>query len=298
MAYNFLDCNRDQMYFLPILIRGWLPKGHLVWFILDAVKEFALTPFFREYRANGWGRAAYEPRMMVSLLLYAYRQGIRSSREIERACEVDVAFRMITGNQKPDYSTICRFRKENEQELADLFTVVLRLCVKAGLVKVGVLALDGTKMKGNASLAANWTYGYLEREVKRMLQEAEERDAQEDALYGKGRRGDELPRELRERESRLARLKEAKAQLDQQAQEKAALQEEEIEVRKEEEKSTGKKKRGRKPKEPAGTPEEKTKANLTDLDSRIMKTRNRYVQGYKAQAMVTKDQIIVAAEVT
>jgi len=190
---------------------GLVAQNHLAWFILDAVKEFDLTPFYRKYRADGWGRAAYEPGMMVSLLLYAYCLGIRSSRQIERACVVDVAFRVITANQKPDYSTICRFRKENEEKRADLFTAVLQLCAQAGLVKVGVVALDGTKMKGNASLAANRTYKYLEEEVKRMLQEAEEKDAQEDALYGEGRRGDELPAQLANRESRLARLKEAKA---------------------------------------------------------------------------------------
>lgn len=122
----------------------------------------------------------------MSLLLYAYCLGIRSSRQIERACVVDVAFRVITANQKPDYSTICRFRKENEEKLADLFTAVLQLCAQAGLVKVGVVALDGTKMKGNASLAANRTYKYLEEEVKRMLQEAEEKDAEEDALLRRG----------------------------------------------------------------------------------------------------------------
>ena len=148
MAYNFLESNRDQMYLMPISIRDWLPENHLAWFILDAVKEFDLTSFYRKYRADGWGRAAYEPGMMVSLLLYAYCLGICSSRQIERACEVDVAFRVITANQKPDYSTICRFRKENEEKLADLFTAVLQLCEQAGLVNVGVVALDGTKMKG------------------------------------------------------------------------------------------------------------------------------------------------------
>jgi len=216
----------------------------------------------------------------VSLLLYAYSLGIRSSRQIERACEVDVSFRVITANQRPDYSTICRFRKENEEELAKLFTVVLELCAEAGLVKVGVVALDGTKMKGNASLAVNRTYDYLEKEVKRMLQEADEADAKEDVLYGKERRGDELPQELAYRESRLARLREAKAQLEQQAQEKAAVQEAKL-------------------KEPDKHPDaKKAKANLTDLDSRIMKTRNGHIQGYNGQAVVTNGQIIVAAEVT
>jgi len=299
MAYNVLDCNRDQMYLLPVSIRDWLPEGHLAWFIIDVVKEFDVTSFYRKHRSDGWGRAAYEPMMMVSLLLYAYSLGIRSSRQIERACEVDVSFRVITANQRPDYSTICRFRKENEEELAKLFTVVLELCAEAGLVKVGVVALDGTKMKGNASLAVNRTYDYLEKEVKRMLQEADEADAKEDVLYGKERRGDELPQELAYRESRLARLRKAKAQLEQQAQEKAAVQEAKLKARREEEQATGEKKRGRKLKEPDKHPDaKKAKANLTDLDSRIMKTRNGHIQGYNGQAVVTKGQIIVAAEVT
>lgn len=122
------------MYLMPVSIRDWLPENHLAWFILDAVKEFDLTSFYRKYCADGWGRAAYELGMMVSLLLYAYCLGIRSSRQIERACVVDVAFRVITANQKPDYSTICRSRKENEEKLADLFTAVLQLCAQAGLV--------------------------------------------------------------------------------------------------------------------------------------------------------------------
>ncbi len=299
MAYNFLDSNREQMYLLAVSIRDWLPEGHLAWFIIDVVKEFDLTSFYRKHRSDGWGRAAYEPGMMVTLLLYAYSLGIRSSRQIERGCEVDVSFRVITANQRPDYSTICRFRKENEQELAKLFTVVLELCVEAGLVKVGVVALDGTKMKGNTSLAANRTYAYLKKEVEKMLREAEEKDAQEDALYGKGRRGDELPQELAQREGRLARLREAKAQLEQQAQEKAAVQEAKIKARREEEQATGEKKRGRKLKEPDKNPDpKKAKANFTDIDSRIMKTRNGHLQGYNAQAVVTKEQIIVAAEVT
>ena len=162
MPYNFLECNRDQMYLMPVSMREWLPEDHLAWFIIDAVKEIDLTPFYRKYRSDGWGRAAYAPEMMVSLLLYAYSLGIRSSRQIERACVVNVDFRVITANQKPDYTTLCRFRKENEKELAELFTAVLELCVQAGLVNVGVVALDGTKMKGNTSLAANRTYEYLD----------------------------------------------------------------------------------------------------------------------------------------
>ena len=298
MGYNFIECERDQMYLLPVSMRDWLSEDHLAWFILDAVQEMDLSRFYRRYRSDGWGRAAYEPGMMVSLLLYAYCVGIRSSRRIEKSCEVDVAFRVITANQQPDYSTVCRFRKEFEKELGDLFTEVLRLCVAAGLVKVGLLALDGTKIKGNASLAANRSYEYLHKKVERMLGEAEAVDAEEDALYGRDRRGDELPSELAHQESRLAALRRAKQEIERQAQEKADEERAKIEVRREEERISGKKKRGRKPKEPQESPNPKAKANLTDPHSRIMKTPHGYIQGYNAQAMVTKEQIIVSAEVT
>ena len=298
MGYNFIECERDQMYLLPISMRDWLPEDHLAWFILDAVQEMDLSPFYRRYRSDGWGRAAYEPGMMVSLLLYAYCVGIRSSRRIEKSCEVDVAFRVITANQQPDYSTVCRFRKEFEKELGDLFTEVLRLCVVAGLVEVGLLSVDGTKIKGNASLAANRSYEYLRKKVERMLGEAEAVDAEEDALYGRDRRGDELPSELAHQESRLAALRRAKQEIERQAQEKTDEERAKIEARREEERTSGKKKRGRKPKEAQESPNPRANANLTDPHSRIMKTPHGYIQGYNAQAMVTKEQIIVSAEVT
>ena len=169
--------------------------------------------------------------MMVSLLLYAYCLGVRSSRQIERACEVDVAFRVIAGNLKPDYSTICRFRSENEESLGVLFTEVLRLCAEAGLVKAGVVALDGTKIKANASLAANRTQEHIEEEVRKMLAEAREKDEEEDRLLGKDYRGDELPEELRDRKSRLARLKECRERLEREKEEKVQYQAEQIESR-------------------------------------------------------------------
>ena len=222
--------------------------------------------------------------MMVSLLLYAYCLGVRSSRQIERACEVDVAFRVITGNLKPDYSTICRFRSENERELGKLFTEVLRLCAEAGLVKAGVVALDGTKIKANASLSANRTQEHIEEEVRKMPAEARERDGEEDRLFGKDSRGDEIPEELKDRRSRLARLQECRERL----------------AREKEEEAAGHKKRGRKLKEVAEVLQEraKAKANVTAPDSRIMKTRAGYIQGYNAQAAVDRGQIIFAADVT
>jgi len=211
---------------------------------------------------------------------------------------------VIAANQVPDHSTIARFRKDNEQALAALFTEVLRLCAEAGMVKVGVVALDGTKMKANASLEANRTYSSIEEEVRRMLEEAQAQDSEEDRLYGSGRRGDELPEGLQDRGERLRRLKQAKERLEGEAAEEAARQAEKIEKRAQEEKKTGRKKRGRKPKAPDDTPQAGAKANITDPESRIMKTRTGYLQGYtilaqgNAQAVVTRDQMIVSADVT
>lgn len=255
-------------------------------------------------RADGWGNAAYEPSMMVSLMLYAYCLGERSSRRIERlpcarmVCERDIAFRLITGNQAPDHSTIARLRQGHEEALAALFTQVLRLCAKAGLVKAGVVALDGMKIKANASLSANRTYAWLEEEVRRMLSEAEAKDAEEDELYGPSRRGDELPEELKDPGKRLARLREAKERPERESAAEAAQQAERIEKRVEEEEKTGRKKCDRKPKEPDDTPQAGEKANVTDPESRIMKTRTGYVQGFNTQVVVTKDQLILAADVT
>jgi transposase len=257
-----------------------------------------LDEFYRMHRTDGWGNAAYEPSMVVSLLLYAYCVGERSSRRIERLCERDIAFRLITGNQAPDHCTIARFRQGCEEALAALFTQVLRLCAEAGLVKAEVVALDGTKIKANASLAANRTYAWLEEEVRRMLSEAEAKDAEEDELYRPGRRRDEFPEELKDPGKRLALLREAKERLEREAAAEAAQQAEMIEKRVEGEEKTGRKKRGRKPKELDDTPQAEAKANVTDPESRIMKTRTGYVQGYEARVVATKDQLILAADVT
>jgi len=296
--YNFIPIEREQDLLLPPSLKEWLPEHDLAWFIIDAVSHMNLKQFYTRYRSDGCGNAAYDPEMMVSLLLYAYCLGVRSSREIERHCERDIAFRVITANQRPDHSTLARFRQANEQELSALFTEVLQLCNKAGLVKVGLVALDGTKVKANASLGTNRTYGWIEEKVQEMLEEAADKDKEEDKLYGENRRGDELPEDLQDREKRLERLKEAKARLEQEAKESAAQQAEKIKKREEEEKKSGKKKRGRKPKQPEDKPQPESKANMTDPESRIMKTRTGYVQGYNAQAVVTEDQIIVAADVT
>ena len=300
MGYNLIGCNREQMYLMPVSLQDWLREDHLAWFVVDAVEAMDLSKFYLKYRSDGWGRAAYAPQLMVSLLLYAYCVGVRSSRQIERACEVDVAFRVIAGNLKPDYSTICRFRSENEEELGMLFTEVLRLCAEAGLVKAGVVVLDGTKMKANASFSANRTQEHIEEEVRKMLAEAREKDEEEDRLFGKDSRGDEMPEDLKDRRSQLARLKECRDRLAREEEEKVVAQLERMEKREAEEVAAGHKKRGRKPKEVSKVlaAAAKLKANVTEPDSRIMKTRQGYIQGYNAQAVVDKEQLILAADVT
>ena len=213
MAMNFIGCDRDQVFLMPPSLREWVPEGHLVWTVLDAVAEMDLGAFYASYRADGHGRPAYEPSMMVALLLFAYARGNRSSRAIERACVEDVAFRVVAGNLVPDHSTIADFRVRHEAALAELFTGVLGLCRQAGLVSVGVIAIDGTKVAANASREANRSYGQIAREI---LAEAAETDRREDELYGEAR-GDELPEQLRTSAGRRAALREAKAKLEREA---------------------------------------------------------------------------------
>jgi transposase len=210
MAPNFIECGREQGFLMPPSLLDWVPEDHLVWTILGSVEEMELGAFYADYRADGHGRPAYDPKMMVALLLYAYAKGNRSSRGIERACVEDVAYRVICSNHVPDHSTIAEFRVRHEQALADLFGEVLGLCRAAGLVRVGVVAIDGTKVAASASRDANRSYEQIARE---MLEEARRIDEAEDELYGEAR-GDELPERLRTREGRRAALREAKRQLD------------------------------------------------------------------------------------
>ena len=194
---------------MPPSLREWVPEGHLVWTVLDAVGELDLSAIYADYRDDGRGRPAYEPSMMVALLLYAYARGNRSSRGIERACVEDVAYRVVTGNLAPDHSTIAEFRCRHERPLGEVFSGVLGLCARAGLASVGVVAIDGTKMAANASTNANREFGQIAREI---LAEAAEIDRREDELYGSAR-GDELPEQLRTREGRRQALREAKERL-------------------------------------------------------------------------------------
>ena len=213
MPQNFLACDREQELLLPPSLREWLPEDHLAWFVIDAVAAMDLAAFYAAYRADGHGRAAHDPAMMVALLLYAYAIGERSSRRIERRCVEDVAARVICANQRPDHTTIARFRQRHEAALAGLFGEVLALCAEAGLVQVGVVAIDGTKVHANASQHATRSYEEIAREI---LAEADAVDAAEDEQFGE-RRGDELPPELATAQGRRGWLREAKRRLDEQA---------------------------------------------------------------------------------
>jgi transposase len=320
MAQNFLVCDRDQELLLPPSLREWLPEGHLAWFVIDAVAALDLGAFFAVYRDNGQGRAAHDPAMMVALLLYSYALGERSSRRIERRCVEDVATRVICANQRPDHTTIARFRQRHETALAGLFGEVLALCAESGLVRVGVIAVDGTKVHANASERATRGYEGIAREI---LDAAAAVDAEEDERFGDAR-GDELPSELATGQGRQKWLRDAKRRLDERrAQEakpiprsrperlkeaKRRLDEEHRVVCRaneayEDYRRQGRMKNGRrlgahsppKPYEPPERPE--GKINVTDPDSRNVKTPRGWVQGYNAQAVTTEDQIVIAAEV-
>jgi hypothetical protein len=236
--------------------------------------------------------------MMVALLLYAYSIGLRSSRRIERACQVDVAFRVICANVFVDHTTIARFRQRHEQALKSLFSASLRLCAKAGMATVGVVAVDGTKIGAPASLQANRTKEVIEAEVEAMFAEAAAADAADDAEFGSAR-GDEPPAALRGRADRRRRFARAKELLDEELAAERQAHERHLGERAATEAERGKKLRGRKPKAPqdkAGyTP---SKVNTTDPESKVMSTANGFVQGYNAQAVANQDQVIVAAEVT
>ena len=298
MPQNFLGCDREQELLLPPSLREWLADDHLAWLVLDVVGELDLADFYGAYRADGHGRAAHDPSMMVALLLYSYALGQRSSRGIERRCREDVPTRVICANQVPDHTTIARFRARHQDALASTFTQVLALCARAGLVSVGVVAVDGTAMAANASREATRGYPAIRQEVDRILDEAAQVDAAEDAEHGPAR-GDELPAELSDRRSRLERLRRCRQELEvEQAKVEAAYQAN-LRWRADWEAEHGRKLGGRKPFAPDLDGLAKRSINTTDPDSRtIIRTGKTAVQGYNAQAVATAEQIIVAADVT
>jgi transposase len=297
MAQNFLVCDREQELLLPPSLREWLAEDHLAWFVLDAVEVIDLRVFYADYRDDGWGRAAHDPAMMVALLLYAYAVGERSSRAIERRCREDVAFRVICANRVPDHATIARFRVRHEQALAGIFTEVLALCARAGLVSVGVVALDGSLISGNASPDATRSYASIRAEVDAMLAQAAAADAEEDERFGEAR-GDELPAALADRGSRLERLRRCREELEREEAETQAAYAANLAWRAEWEAEHGRKLTGRKPTPPDPESLAKRRANTTDPDTRMMKrVGGKSVQGYNAQVVASPEQIILAAHV-
>jgi transposase len=326
VARGFRPVDRETGFLLPPDIRDWLPAGHLAWLLIDAVETLDLTALISTYRLGGRGRRAYDPTMMLTLLIYAYCCGQSSSRQIERLCEHDTAFMVITGNQRPDHDTIAAFRARHREAFKDLFTQVLALCREAGLVQVGTIAVDGSKFAANASSRANRTAAGIERAlgtrgggeggsgqgefdlglvVEQRLAAAEGVDAAEDAEHGPGRRGDEPPEEMNDPGRRRARFAQARdkiqardaaAAADQQA--RQARYEQATAARETHRSEHGAYPKGRPPTPPAAAePGKPTRANTTDPDSRPLRTARGFLQGFNAQAVVSNDQIVLAVEV-
>ena len=226
MPQNFIEGQREQGFLLPPDVREWLPADHLAWFVIDAVADMNLDAFYAAYRADGHGRAAYEPSLIVALILYAFATGVRSSRAIERHCRQDVAYRVITGNLVPDHATIARFIGRHERALAELFAEVLKLCDRAGLVGPGVVSIDGTRIAGNASPEVNHQFEQIASEI---VAEARATDEAEDEQFGEAR-GDELPEQLRTAEGRREFFRQARQQLRRESPESAGEPEETDEV--------------------------------------------------------------------
>jgi transposase len=318
MPRNFLACEREQPFLLPPDVREWLPEDHLAWFVIDAVGVMDLSRFYAAYREDGRGRTAYEPAAMVALLLYYWARGVRSSRAIGRACVEDVACRVIAAQQRPDHATIARFVERHEQAPGELFGEVLALCADAGLARVGVIAIDGTKVHANANRDRSLDYEALARTI---VEEAVATDAAEDAVFGE-RRGDELPELVASRQGREGWLREARQRLEQRRAErpqpvprsrprrllegKRRLEEEPVVERDahaqyEAYRARGVMKNGRRfgrPPNPRTRPTvPEGKVNLTDPDCRLVHGMRGWIQGHNAQAACNEQHLIVAAEV-
>ena len=285
MGKSYRPYYPDEELLLPPSLREWLPEDHLAYFVSDVVDNLDLSAIEKIYGAEKRGQPPYDPRMMTKLLVYAYCVGVFSSRRMQRRLAEDIAFKVLAAGNEPNFRTISDFRKIHLKALEGLFEQVLKIALEAGAIKLGRVALDGTKMKANASKHKAMSYDrmnekeqQLRDEVKQLLEQAEAADVAEDAQYGKNRRGDELPEELQRRESRLKKIKEAKRVVEARAREKAAAE-------------------GADPKE--AQPKDKDQYNFTDPESRIMKGADGFVQGYNAQAAVEPElQLIVGQSVT
>jgi transposase len=285
MAKTYRDYLPEQDLLLPPSLRDWLPEDHLAYFVSDVVDQLDLSAIESVYEGDERGQPPYHPRMMTKILIYGYCVGLFSSRRIQKALVEDVGFRVLAAGNEPDFRTISDFRKLHLKALQGLFDQVLQIALQAGTMKLGRVVLDGSKVKANASKHKAMSYGRMQEdekrikeEVRRLFEQAEAVDAEEDARYGRERRGDELPAELARRETRLERIREAKRALEERAREQAKSQGQPAEKAK---------------------PEAKMQYNFTDPESRIMKGPDGFVQAYNAQIAVEPDfQLIVGQRVT
>jgi transposase len=285
MGKSYRPYYPDEELLLPPSLRDWLPEKHLAYFVSDVVDNLDLSAMDAVYGNEKRGQPPYDPLMMTKVLVYGYCVGVFSSRRVERRLVEDIAFRVLAADNQPNFRTISDFRKIHLKTLEGLFEQVLKIALEAGAMKVGRVALDGTKVKASASKHKAMSYDrmlekekQLKVEVKRLLEQAEAADAEEDALYGKDRTGDELPAELERRETRLKKIKEAKRALEERARQKAVAE-------------------GKDPKQ--AEPKDKDQYNFTDPESRIMKGADGFVQAYNAQAAVEPAfQLIVGQTVT
>ena len=310
MSKTYRPYEPDQLFLMPPSLTDWLPADHMVYFIREILDAIDLVPITSVYEDNERGYPPYNPKMMTGILLYGYCNGVTSSRKLARHCQEDVAFRVLAANNQPDHRTISDFRKIHLSSLQHLFVEVLQLCQKAGLVKFGHIALDGTKIKANASKHKAMSYGRmkkditrLQNEISQLLHDAEQTDSREDQKYGKDKRGDELPEELTRRETRLARIKEAKRALEEEAKKQSPDQDDDksnpppsqttqvmpmAKVKTEPDPQTNKERVA-----------DDAQRNFTDPDSRIMPYQKTFVQGYNAQVAIDSEyQIIVATDLT
>jgi transposase len=285
MAKTFRTYLPEQNLLLPASLREWLPDDHLAYFVSDVVDQLDLSAIERVYEDEDRGQPPYHPRMMTKILLYGYCVGVFSSRRIQKRLVEDVAFRVLAAGNQPDFRTIADFRKLHLKALEELFQQMLRLTLETGMMKLGRVALDGSKVKGNASKHKAMSYGRmketekrLREEIRKLLKQAEAADKEEDSRYGRDRRGDELPEELQRRETRIARIREAKRALEERAREQA-------------------KSKGKDPEE--AQPTKKAQYNFTDPESRMLKGSDGFVQGYNTQIAVEPVfQLIVGQRVT
>ncbi len=311
MSKTYRAYEPDQLFLMPPSLTDWLPAGHMVYFVREILDTIDLSPISSVYEDEERGYPPYHPKVMTGILLYGYCHGITSSRKLARHCQEDVAFRVLAANNQPDHRTISDFRKLHLGTLEHLFVEILQLCQKAGLVKFGHISLDGTKIKASASKHKAMSYGRMKQEIPRLkkeisqlLRQAEETDAREDQQYGHYNRGDELPEELARRETRLAKIKEAKRALEEEAQEQARDDDDE-KSKPPPPSSTiqalpmAKVKTELDPKTNKEHVAEEAQRNFTDPDSRIMPYQKTFIQGYNAQVAVDSEhQIIVATDVT